>query len=100
MWFTEKRVRYWVINATRQACDINTEDGGSGSGSGSGSNDTGAAIKAEIKEWMKKEEGLYKASTVATEVNPWLQYTNCITIAFRALNAFFGGRLGSGTGRM
>ena len=64
-----------MVNATRQACDVNIgNESSSGSGSGSGSSDAEAAIKAEIKEWMKKEEGQYKASTVATEVDPWLQY--------------------------
>jgi hypothetical protein len=37
--------------------------------------DIEAAIKAEIKEWIKKEEEEYKVSTVATEIDPWLQYT-------------------------
>ena len=65
-----------MVDATRQARDVNTgNESGSGSGSGSGSSDTKAAIKAEIEEWMKKEEGQYKASTVAIEVDPWLQYT-------------------------
>ena len=67
-WFGEKRARYWVVDATRPSRDVNN-------GSGSGSGDAGAAIKAEIAEWMIKEEGRYEVSTVATEVDPWLQYT-------------------------
>ena len=73
-WFSEKRARYWVVDATRQARDNNTqsEDGNS---DGSGSDDASAAIKAEVTEWIKKEEEetKYKVSTVVTEVDPWLQ---------------------------
>jgi hypothetical protein len=29
-------------------------------------------IKAEIKEWIKKEEEAYKTSIVVTEIDPWL----------------------------
>ena len=74
-WFTAKRARYWVVDedATRQARDINNNNRG-GSGSGSSSNDTGAAIKAEIEEWIKQEEGQYQVNTVATDIDPWLQY--------------------------
>lgn len=67
-WFREKRARYWVVDETRQSRDVNNS-------SGSGSGDAGAAIKAEIAEWMIKEEGQYQVSTVATEIDPWLQYT-------------------------
>jgi hypothetical protein len=67
-WFREKRARYWVVDETRQSRDVNKS-------SGRGSGDAGAAIKAEIAEWMVKEEGPYQVSTVATEVDPWLQYT-------------------------
>lgn len=68
-WFREKRARYWVVDdATRQSRDVNNS-------SSSGSGDAGAAIKAEIAEWMIKEEGQYQVSTVATEIDPWLQYT-------------------------
>ena len=67
-WFGEKRARYWAVDATRQSRDVNNS-------SGSGSDDPGAAIKAEIKEWIKKEEGTYKARTITTEIDPWLQYT-------------------------
>src|SRR5271156_1463625 len=66
-WFTEKKARYWVVDATRQSRDVN-----SGSGSGVG-NDIGAAIKAEIAEWIKAEDGKYEVNTVTTEVDPWLQ---------------------------
>jgi hypothetical protein len=62
------------IDATRQARDYNTQskDGNSNS---SASNDASATIKAEVTEWIKKEdeETKYKVSTVATEVDPWLQ---------------------------
>jgi len=61
-----------VVDATRQSRDVNNS---SSSGSGSGSGDAGAAIKAEIAEWMIKEEGQYQVSTVATEIDPWLRYT-------------------------
>jgi hypothetical protein len=75
-WFREKRARYWVVDATRQSRDVNNgSSSGSGSGSGSDSNDASTVIKAEIKEWMKKEEGQYQVSTVAADVDPWLQYT-------------------------
>jgi len=57
-----------VVDATCQARDVNNS-------SGSGSGDAGAAIKAEIAEWMIKEEGQYQVSTVATEIDPWLRYT-------------------------
>jgi hypothetical protein len=67
-WFKEKRARYWVVDATRQSRDVNNSRG-------SGSGDAGAAIKAEIAEWMIKEEGQYQVSTVATEIDPWLRYT-------------------------
>jgi len=76
-WFGEKRARYWVVDASRQSRDVNN---GHSCGSGSDNDndntgDTGAAIKAEIEEWEKKEEEEYKASTVTTEIDPWLQYT-------------------------
>ena len=61
-----------MVDASGQSRDVNNSRGSS---SGSGSGDTRAAIKAEIEEWIKKEEEEYKASTVATEVDPWLQYT-------------------------
>ena len=63
-----------MVDATRQARDNNTpsEDGNSNSSS---SNNASATIKAEVEEWIKKEEedAKYKVSTVATEVDPWLQ---------------------------
>ena len=74
-WFEERRARYWVVDASGESRDVNN---GQGSGSGSDdeeSRDAGAAIKAEIEEWLKKEEEEYKVSTVATEIDPWLQYT-------------------------
>jgi superfamily II DNA helicase RecQ len=67
-WFRERRARYWAVDATCQSRDVNNS-------SGSGSGDAGAAIKAEIAEWMIKEEGPYQASTIATEIDPWLRYT-------------------------
>jgi hypothetical protein len=71
-WFREKRARYWVVDATRQSRDVNNGSSGSGSDSRSGSD---AAIKAEVAEWIKKEEEetKYEVSTVATEADPWLQ---------------------------
>ena len=71
-WFEERRARYWVVDASGESRDVNN---GQGSGSGSDdeeSRDAGAAIKAEIEEWLKKEEEEYKVSTVATEIDPWL----------------------------
>ena len=68
-WFTEKRARYWAVDATRRARD---EDRSRGRGDGDG--DAVTALKAEITEWMIKEEGRYEVSTVATEVDPWLRY--------------------------
>jgi hypothetical protein len=53
----------------------NSYSRGCGSGSGSDYDNTrvtGAAVKAEIEEWIKKEEEEYKVSTVATEIDPWL----------------------------
>jgi hypothetical protein len=77
-WFGEKRARYWVVDATRQS-DVNNEsrdvNNSSGSGSGNGSGDAGAVIKAEIAEWIIKEEGAYQVSIVAAEIDPWLRYT-------------------------
>jgi hypothetical protein len=75
-WFTEKRARYWVVDATRQARDNNTQSENRNSND-SGSNDASAAIKAEVTKWIKKEEEetKYEVSTIATEVDPWLQYT-------------------------
>ena len=55
-----------------QSHDINNTSSSSSSGD---SNNTRATIKAEIKEQIKKEEYQYKASTIATEINLWLQYT-------------------------
>jgi DNA recombination-dependent growth factor C len=62
-----------VVDATRQARDNNIQSENRNS-NGSSSNDTSAAIKAEVTEWIKKEEEetKYKVSTVATEVDPWL----------------------------
>jgi hypothetical protein len=62
-----------VIDATRQARDNNTQSENRNSNS-SDSNDTSAAIKAEVTEWIKKEEEetKYKVSIVAIEVDPWL----------------------------
>jgi hypothetical protein len=72
-WFTEKRARYWVVDATRQARDNNTQSE-NGNSNGSGINDASAAIKAEVTKWIKKEEEetKYEVSTIATEVDPWL----------------------------
>jgi len=72
-WFREGKERYWVVDEGRDASGA-SRDVNNGSGSGSG-RDAGAAIKAEIAEWMTLEEGQYEASTVATETNLWLQYT-------------------------
>lgn len=75
-WFTKKKARYWVVDATRPSRDVNNTSGSSSGSRNDATEDTGAAIKAEIEEWMKKEEEEeYKASTVATEVDLWLQYT-------------------------
>lgn len=78
-WFTEKRARYWVVDvdATRVARDSNKGGGEGRSGSCRGSDDdASAAIRAEITEWMGREdeEAPYRVSTVAMEVDPWLQY--------------------------
>jgi superfamily II DNA helicase RecQ len=65
-----------VVDASGESRDVNNRrDSSNGSGSGD-VGDTEAAIKAEIKEWIKKEEEEYKVSTVATEIDPWLQYTS------------------------
>ena len=61
-----------MVDAAGQSRDVNNSRSSSNS---SGSGDTRAAIKAEIKEWIKKEEEEYKASIIATEIDPWLQYT-------------------------
>ena len=79
-WFRGNRARYWVVDATRQSRGVNNGNGngnedGDGNGSGSSSDDAGAAIKAEITEWIAKEEGQYQVSTVAAETDPWLRYT-------------------------
>jgi len=75
-WFEERRARYWVVDASGESRDVNNRrDSSNGSGSGD-VGDIEAAIKAEIKEWIKKEEEEYKVSTVATEIDPWLQYTS------------------------
>jgi hypothetical protein len=58
------------VDVTRLLRDVNNER------VGVRVNDTSSlAIKAEIKEWIKKEEGQYQVSTVAADVDPWLQYT-------------------------
>ena len=62
------------MDATRQS-DVNNESRDVNNSSSSGSGDASAAIRAEIAEWMMEEEGQYQASTVATEIDPWLQYT-------------------------
>jgi hypothetical protein len=49
-WFREKRARYWEVDETRLSRDINNSNSSS-------SDDASAAIKAEIVEWMIKEEG-------------------------------------------
>jgi hypothetical protein len=54
------------VDALGELRDVNNSSSSSGS-------DT--AIKAEITEWLKKEEGQYQVSTVAADVDPWLQYT-------------------------
>ncbi len=64
-WFGEKRARYWAVDKTRQSRDVNNS-------SGSGSGDAGAIIKAEIAEWMVKEEGQYQVSIIAADIDPWL----------------------------
>jgi tetrahydromethanopterin S-methyltransferase subunit A len=53
------------VDATWQSRDINNN-------SSSSSDDLGAVIKAEIKEWIKKEEGTYKVSTIIIEIDSWL----------------------------
>ena len=45
-----------MVDATRQS-DVNNGSRDVNNSSGSGSGDAGAAIKAEIAEWMVKEEG-------------------------------------------
>ena len=64
---------------TRLSRDVNNRSGKGDSDSDSdgdsvNNSDVSAMIKAEIAEWIRKdkEEGLYQASTVATEVDPWL----------------------------
>jgi hypothetical protein len=59
------------VDATRQS-DVNNESRDVNNNSSSGSGDASAAIRAEIIEWMMEEEGQYQASTVATEIDPWL----------------------------
>jgi hypothetical protein len=49
-WLREERARYWVVDVTRQSRDVNNR-------SGSDSDNASATIKAEIEEWIKKEEG-------------------------------------------
>ena len=70
-WFREKRARYWVVDTTGPSRDDNKDS----SGSDNESEDASAAIKAEVAELIKKEEEErhYTASTVAAEVDPWLQ---------------------------
>jgi hypothetical protein len=53
------------VDTTRQSRDVNNS-------SSSSSDDPGVVIKTEIKEWIKKEEGIYKVSTVTTKIDPWL----------------------------
>ena len=60
-----------MVNATRQS-DVNNESRDVNNSSSSGSGDASAVIRAEITEWMIEEEGQYQASTVATEIDPWL----------------------------
>jgi hypothetical protein len=67
-WCRGKRERYWVVDEGRvdalgESRDVNNSSSSSGS-------DT--AIKAEITEWLKKEEGQYQVSTIAADVDPWL----------------------------
>ena len=56
------------MDAARQSRDVNNSNS-------SGNGNTGATIKAEIEDWIKKEEAIYKVTAVAAEVDPWLQYT-------------------------
>jgi hypothetical protein len=51
------------VDALGESRDVNNSSSSSGS-------DT--AIKAEITEWLKKEEGQYQVSTIAADVDPWL----------------------------
>lgn len=97
-WFREKRERYWVIDEQavarvyqaregqeerRGSRRSSSGSGSSGSGSGSdsesssGNHDPGVSIKAEVQEWLKREEeeARYEASIIAAESDPWLQYT-------------------------
>jgi hypothetical protein len=65
MWFREKRARYWVVDETRLSYNVNN-------GSSYNSDNTSAAIKAEITEWLVKEEGKCELSIVAIEIDSWL----------------------------
>ena len=61
-----------MVDASGESRDVNNRrDSSNSSGSGD-MGDIEAAIKAEIKEWIKKEEEEYKVSTVATEIDLWL----------------------------
>jgi hypothetical protein len=63
------------VDVTRKSRDVNNTSSGSGDASATRSSDLSASIKAEIEEWIKKEEGQYQVSTVAADIDPWLQYT-------------------------
>ena len=54
-WFGEKRARYWVVDASGESRDVNNAQGGGSGSDDEESRDVGAAIKAEIEEWIKKE---------------------------------------------
>jgi hypothetical protein len=74
-WFGQKRARYWVVDASGESRDVNNGQGGGSGSDNKESRDAGVAIKAKIEEWLNKEEEEYKVSTIATEIDPWLQYT-------------------------
>ena len=68
-----------MMDVTRLSRDVNNRSNRDNSDSDSdgdnvNNSDVSAMIKAEIAEWIRKdkEEGLYQASTVTTEVDLWL----------------------------
>jgi hypothetical protein len=60
------------VDASGQSRNINNGHSRGSSSDDDDTRDIRARIKAEIKEWIKKEEEEYKVSIVATEIDPWL----------------------------
>ncbi len=74
-WVREKRARYWVVDEIREKEGVLRPTDTSSAGNADNKDD----IKANIAKWeedVKKERLTLSQKAVATEIDPWLRYTD------------------------